>query len=91
MLRHLRPRVMDLVRNGGGSVDDEAVLRCIQDDTLVGILPRPHEIVTKRYSSTENTQSWMQTHLWSIVYMRNLDLPFFDVRAIRMFTLAVGK
>lgn len=28
-LRHLRPRVMKLIQAGGGSVDDEAVLRCI--------------------------------------------------------------
>jgi len=81
--------VMRLIQASSGSADDEAVLRCIQDDTLVGVLPRPHEVSLVRYSPTEKTQSWLQRNLWSVVYLRNMDLPFFDARSIKMFTVGV--
>lgn len=88
-LRHLTPRVTEFVHASNGAVDEETVLDFLRKTTLVGLLPQPHPIVTRRHEPNEFTALWFSTFLWGVIYLRNLELPIFDARRIRLFSLTL--
>jgi Dyggve-Melchior-Clausen syndrome protein len=75
---------------GYGSVDDSQIVAFIQSTTVVGILPQPHPILTRRYQPNAFTSTWFTTFLWSTIFIsHSQDLPLFDSEALRMFAIGV--
>ncbi len=62
------------------STDEDAeatVLRFIHENTLVGLLPMPHPIVTRRFERNPSAQAWFTTFMWHLIYTNNSNPPMF--------------
>jgi hypothetical protein len=54
------------------SVPDEGtVVEYMKGLTLVGVLPVPHPIITRRYQPNQYTSLWFTTFLWGVVFLRS--------------------
>jgi len=55
---------------------------------LVGLLPVPHPILTRRYQENAATNLWFQRYLWSSIVLHNRTFPFLGLRCIKLFKVA---
>eukprot|EP00941_MAST-03F_sp_MAST-3F-sp1_P002436 g2436.t1 len=86
VLHYLEPQVKVLC-NTDGSIDEAGVLKFLKNTTMVGLLPVPHPIVIRKYQPNEHTMLWFTTFVWGVIFLRNQDLPFFDVKRIKLFSV----
>lgn len=70
-LQVLSPQIEGFVAQHDGSPDEDAVMQFIKKTTMVGALPVPHAIITRRYQPNHYTALWFTTFLWGVVFLRN--------------------
>lgn len=51
------------------------MLSFIKRTTMVGVLPIPHAIITRRYQPNQYTALWFSTFLWGVIFLRNQGAP----------------
>ena len=68
---------------------EEEVIAFLQNGTLVGLLPVPPPIVTRRYEASTRCTAWYHSYAWSIVFLRNLNPPLFFGTDVRLFRVEV--
>jgi hypothetical protein len=72
VLQFLSPQVETFMTSFSDSVPDEAhVVSFMKGLTLVGVLPVPHPIITRRYQPNQYTSLWFTTFLWGVVFLRS--------------------
>ncbi|KAI9199583.1 high-temperature-induced dauer-formation protein-domain-containing protein [Polychytrium aggregatum] len=54
--------------------DDRRVLEYLQSGTLVGILPPPHKIFTRRFPHNEAVAIWFTSYLWGTIFLKSGDM-----------------
>lgn len=74
-----------------GSVTEEEVLSFLQATTMVGILPVPHPILIRKYHPNANTDRWLTTYIWGLVYLQTLYPPLFDPSTIKLFSVNIPE
>ena len=71
-LQFLSPQVEAFMASVPDSVPDEAhVVAFMKSLTLVGVLPVPHPIITRRYQPNQYTSLWFTTVLLGVVFLRS--------------------
>jgi hypothetical protein len=91
LLQHLVPVVDEIVSKKQGTVDEEEILKVLEDTTMVGLLPVPHAIVIRKYQPNQYTALWFTAFMWGVIFLRNQSLPMFDGQAIELFQVAVSE
>eukprot|EP00761_Pharyngomonas_kirbyi_P012125 gb/GECH01012152.1/.p1 GENE.gb/GECH01012152.1/~~gb/GECH01012152.1/.p1 ORF type:complete len:838 (+),score=169.44 gb/GECH01012152.1/:1-2514(+) len=86
MINHLIPEIEQLSQ---GNVTEDEILSFFQSTTMVGILPVPHPILIRKYHPNPNTDRWLTTYIWGLVYLQTLYPPLFDASAIKLFSVNV--
>lgn len=86
LLHYLEPQVKFLCTSDG-CVDEAGVLKFLHNTTMVGLLPVPHPIVIRKYQPNQFTNLWFTTFIWGVIFLRNQELPFFDVKTIKLFAV----
>ncbi|CAG9333085.1 unnamed protein product [Blepharisma stoltei] len=66
---------------------DKELIDLIQEEVLVGILPVPHPIVTRKYLNNPITRLWLSCSIWGIIYLKNQYMPLYDPKNIKMFSV----
>ncbi len=90
LIEYLFPLIDAHIQAEGGTVDDEAVVSFLKATTVVGILPVPHIILTRKYQPNEYTSLWFTTFLWSTIFLHLCkEVPLFDADSIKLFTITV--
>jgi hypothetical protein len=69
--------------------NDESVLNYLKSGTLVGLLPVPHPIFTRRFMLTDGIRSWFTSYMWGVLYLRHVPpaLPIWLETKIKMFVV----
>ncbi len=90
LITYLAPILKQHVQKTGSAGDDSQVLDFIRSTTVVGVLPAPHAILVRRYTSNAYTNAWFTTFTFSNLYLHLArECPLFDARAIRMFQIVI--
>ena len=89
LVNFLGPQVDEFMTAHAHSVDEDAVVRFLKDTTMVGLLPVPHPIVTRRYQPNQYTSLWFTTFLWGVVFLRSQELPVFDADRVKLFSVTI--
>lgn len=53
-----------------GLTDESEILKFLQHGTLVGLLPVPHPILIRKYTSNPGTTAWFRTYMWAVIFLR---------------------
>ena len=71
-------------------LDEQGVLNLIRKTTLVGVLPKPHSLLVRRYIPNMYTAQWFTTYTWGILYVRNsIPLSLWNGQYIKMFNVTL--
>ncbi|KAJ3328269.1 cell wall biogenesis protein, partial [Blyttiomyces sp. JEL0837] len=54
-----------------GVNDDKKVIEYLQSGTLVGLLPIPHPLFTRRFTYTEAVRIWFMSYMWGCIFMKS--------------------
>jgi hypothetical protein len=87
LLDYLKPKVEELAKKLDGVINENDIVRFIQETTLVGVIPQPHPIVVRAYQPNKYTSLWFTTFLWGVIFMRNQIIPLWDGSTVEIFTL----
>jgi len=87
MIKILVPDIEQMCE--GKIADEDDVINYLRRITLVGLLPVPHTIVLRTFSSNPQIISFLKTFIWGIIYLKNLDPPMFDSSTIKLFKVNV--
>jgi hypothetical protein len=71
LIDELGPKVEAFVSKSDGVPDEDVVMSFIRKTTMVGALPVPHAIITRRYQPNHYTALWFTTFLWGVIFLRN--------------------
>lgn len=83
-------RVSQKQKDEGITTDEETFIATLRRATLVGVVPRPHTLYTRRSEQTQATWKWLSTFVWGVIFLRGVNqLPLFDTRGIRLFHLQI--
>lgn len=82
MIQILKPQIKNLLT--GNATDEEQILKYLKNTTLVGLLPVPHPIITRKYQPNAATDTWITTYIWGVVYSRNYPYLFYGA-PVRLF------
>jgi hypothetical protein len=55
----------------GDTVDDKKVLEYLQNGTLVGLLPLPHPIFTRKFIFSDPVRVWFVSFAWGNIFMKS--------------------
>ncbi|CAM9839152.1 unnamed protein product [Scytosiphon promiscuus] len=89
LLRNLGPQVDEICQEANG-LDESIMVDFVNNTTMVGLLPVPHPIVIRKYHPNQHTAIWFTAFMWGVVFVRNQELPMFDGKKIRLFTVTTG-
>jgi len=87
LLNYLKPKVEQLSVSLNGLINEDDIIKFINDTTMVGVLPQPHPIVVRKYQPNKYTSLWFTTFLWGVVFMRNQNMPLWDGTTIKIFSI----
>jgi hypothetical protein len=74
----------------GTTPDDEMLIGILKRVTLVGVIPRPHSILSRRHVHNQATWQWLSAFVWGTIYLRGVDqLHLFDASHIQLFQLQI--
>lgn len=65
------------------------VIEFLKNGTLVGLLPVPHPIITRRYQGSGRSSIWFTSYFWSVVFLKNLTPPFLFDTDVKLFAVKV--
>ncbi|KAL1922360.1 uncharacterized protein VTP21DRAFT_9899 [Calcarisporiella thermophila] len=86
LIEHLLPRISDLC--AARTVSDQEVLDFIRQTTLVGLLPPPRPVHSRKFQWNDALTVWFRSMLWSKVYVASMDnLGIWNGTAVRLFTI----
>jgi len=88
LIKIMVPEVEKLV-NGTDVATEEDVLVYLKKTTLVGLLPVPHTIVIRTFTSTPLVDVFLTTYIWGLIYLRTLNPQLFDKSTIKLFQINV--
>jgi len=91
LLQHLVPVVDEIVDKRQGAVDEQEILKVLDDIVMVGLLPVPHAIVIRKYQPNQYTALWFTAFMWGVIFLRNQNLPMFDGQCIELFQVSVQE
>ncbi|EDQ91116.1 uncharacterized protein MONBRDRAFT_31774 [Monosiga brevicollis MX1] len=88
LLKVLVPQVEKLCQKKGVTHEVE-IIEFLKDGTLVGLLPVPPPIVSRKYKNSTRCTVWFYSFVWSFIFLKNLDPPLFFETAVKLFTVRV--
>ncbi|KAF0991681.1 hypothetical protein HZS_281 [Henneguya salminicola] len=68
--------------------DEEYVVKYLKRSTLVGIITKPTQIMARRFevlSVIENIANWIHLYTWTVIYLRNIDIPLYAGSKVNLF------
>mmetsp|Transcript_22806 Transcript_22806/g.52133 ORF Transcript_22806/g.52133 Transcript_22806/m.52133 type:complete len:723 (+) Transcript_22806:85-2253(+) len=86
LIDFLAPQVEALCKQNDVTDQDE-VIRYLQRQTMVGILPVPHAIVIRTYQASSYTSMWFTSYMWGVIFTRSQRLPLYDWKQIRLVVI----
>ncbi|CAM9734928.1 unnamed protein product [Ascophyllum nodosum] len=89
LLRNLGPQVEEMCKTTN-ALDESTMVEFVSNTTMVGLLPVPHPIVIRKYHPNQHTAIWFTAFMWGVVFVRNQELPMFDGKKIRLFTVTTA-
>ena len=66
----------------------EAVVAALASKTCVGLLPVPHNIITRRYQPKVSTDAWLFSVLWGHIFSNSTPFVLADAAKVTLFKLA---
>lgn len=69
--QYLNPLMEKFVSKSTSVPDEDSVVSFIKQTTVVGVLPVPHPIITRKYQPNQYTALWFSTFMWGIIFLRN--------------------
>jgi len=88
LLGYLGPMLEDHIKRCDNIVDDEDVIKFIRATSVVGVLPVPHPILSRKYVPNEHTGLWFTTLAWSTVFISICnEVPVWDAEYIKLFSI----
>lgn len=88
MLHVLVPQIEKLCADRG--VTDEAeILAYLKNGTLVGLLPTPHPILIRRFTTAQMSALWFSVFIWGHIFLSNMEPPMFQGTYVRLFVVTV--
>jgi len=88
LLGYLGPMLEDHIKRCDNIVDDEDVIKFIRSTSVVGVLPVPHPILSRKYVPNEHTGLWFTTLAWSTVFISICnEVPVWDAEYIKLFSI----
>jgi hypothetical protein len=88
LLGYLGPMLEDHIKRCDNIVDDEDVIKFIRSTSVVGVLPVPHPILSRKYIPNEHTGLWFTTLAWSTVFISICnEVPVWDAEMIKLFSI----
>jgi hypothetical protein len=81
-------KALEAERNGAPNVSDMESFR--RRTTLVGSLPIPHQILSRRVDSGYSTDAWLTKVFWGAVFLHSVPGTLVDYKAIRLFATAAS-
>eukprot|EP00055_Hartaetosiga_balthica_P008575 m.32387 g.32387 ORF g.32387 m.32387 type:complete len:816 (-) comp6381_c0_seq1:2700-5147(-) len=88
LLKVLVPQVEDLCVKRGVTHEIE-IVEFLKKGTLVGLLPVPHQIITRRYQGVGRSSAWFTSYMWSIIFLKNISNPNLVDSNITLFEVKV--
>eukprot|EP00898_Chlorokybus_atmophyticus_P000087 jgi/Chlat1/1079/Chrsp110S01573 len=76
-----------------GTTDLEQCKEFLRSSTLVGLLPVPNRIVTRKFQANEFTNLWFSAYLWSLIYLKTQDTeypPIFSGDTVKLFRVTAA-
>eukprot|EP00817_Percolomonadidae_sp_ATCC50343_P002743 CAMPEP_0117421494 /NCGR_PEP_ID=MMETSP0758-20121206/2564_1 /TAXON_ID=63605 /ORGANISM="Percolomonas cosmopolitus, Strain AE-1 (ATCC 50343)" /LENGTH=457 /DNA_ID=CAMNT_0005203631 /DNA_START=679 /DNA_END=2052 /DNA_ORIENTATION=- len=90
MIQYFSPRIDTETKKGTLSTESD-LMEFIQQDTLVGVIPTPPQLLVRTFSSS-SIHRFLTVYYWSLIYMRNVDsTPLFDTSKIHLFEIHEGS
>ena len=65
------------------------MIEFLKNGTLVGLLPVPHPIITRRYQGSGRSSIWFAAYMWSVIFLKNLEPPFLFDSDVKLFHVKV--
>lgn len=63
-------------------------MKRLKDTTIVGILPVPHPIVTRKNDVGSTVHfTWMTSYIWGEILLKSFNSYMFNISKIRLFSL----
>lgn len=84
MINVLMPQIEQLKQQSSSRLDEQDVIRFLQNGTLVGLLPVPHPILIRKYRTNEDSTIWFRVCTWAIIYVKSTAWMSTDIRLIRI-------
>eukprot|EP00056_Hartaetosiga_gracilis_P010325 m.151895 g.151895 ORF g.151895 m.151895 type:complete len:851 (-) comp13295_c3_seq1:60-2612(-) len=84
LLKVLVPQVEDLCQRKGVTHEIE-IVEFLKKGTLVGLLPVPHQIITRRYEGVGRSSAWFTSYIWSLIIVKHLPNPTFMDTKLSLF------
>ena len=89
LIEKMIPEIEKFCKDSDASSSEEEVLSFLNKTTLVGVLPVPHPILIRKYQTNLQTDLWVTTYIWGLIYLKNLLPPIFDASSIKLFIVHV--
>ncbi|KAJ3412358.1 hypothetical protein HDV05_000832 [Chytridiales sp. JEL 0842] len=58
-----------------GYTDEKQIIEYLQSGTLVGLLPLPHPLFTRKFTYTDPVRVWFTSYLWGCIFMKSASPP----------------
>eukprot|EP00049_Salpingoeca_infusionum_P023271 m.11221 g.11221 ORF g.11221 m.11221 type:complete len:829 (-) comp5685_c0_seq2:2831-5317(-) len=68
-----------------GVTDEAEVIEFLKNGTMVGLLPVPHPIVTRKYQGSARNSMWVSSYAWSLIFLQNVSPALFFDTNITLF------
>eukprot|EP00002_Diphylleia_rotans_P037128 TRINITY_DN8269_c0_g1_i3.p1 TRINITY_DN8269_c0_g1~~TRINITY_DN8269_c0_g1_i3.p1 ORF type:complete len:636 (-),score=120.11 TRINITY_DN8269_c0_g1_i3:344-2251(-) len=89
LIEVIHPAIESFCSSSDDGGNELKVLELIRKTTLVGLLPVPHPILTRKYRSHEPINIWFSSFIWGVIYVRNQSPPIFFGSKIKLFVVNV--
>jgi len=67
------------------NIDADKFVEFLKKSSLKGLLPNQVKILVTTYSGNNSIDTWAISYIWGQVFMRQQEVPLFNVEAIKMF------
>jgi hypothetical protein len=67
------------------NIDADKFVEFLKKSSLKGLLPHQVKILVTTYNGNNSIDTWAISYIWGQIFMRQQDIPLFNVESIKMF------
>lgn len=67
------------------NIDADKFVEYLKKSSLKGLLPNQVKILVTTYNGNNSIDTWAISYIWGQIFMRQQEVPLFNIEAIRMF------